>query len=275
MQSVDFISRLIWVFLQPSNFLFFSLFISGFFYIKQRGLFSKTILIISSLCLCLIALTPFPYIAAIPLENKYRAFHNKLLAKKYAGIITLAGSKNLSKSIYHNQVNFSKHGERLTETVKLARLLPHLKIIFSGGLHKKGKYEADIAFQFFTQMGLDKNRLILEKKSYNTCSNAFFTQKKIQALKMDSKKPWLLVTSAFHMPRAAACFKKLGVNIHPYPVDYYSMLGEEKMRLPNIGRSLADFDHIAHEWAGLMFYYLQGKIDEILPDIKASNNESS
>jgi uncharacterized SAM-binding protein YcdF (DUF218 family) len=204
---------------------------------------------------------------AIPLENKYQGFHNKLHAKEYAGIITLAGAQSVQKSAYHGQVNFSEHWERLPETVKLAKLLPTSKILLSGGIIKSNTSESRIALQFFTEMGIDPKRIILEENSRTTYTNASETQIIIKSLKNTAGKPWLLVTSAYHMPRAVAVFKKQNINIHPYPVDYYTRLNYSEIRLPDFGRNLRNFDHIAHEWAGLLVYYLSGKTDEFFPDI--------
>ncbi|TIP75310.1 MAG: YdcF family protein, partial [Mesorhizobium sp.] len=80
-----------------------------------------------------------------------------------------------------------------------------------------GEGDAETAPRLFAALGVTADRLILEKKSRNTDENAAFTRGLV------TPKPgetWLLVTSAFHMPRAKALFDKVGFATVPWPVDY-------------------------------------------------------
>lgn len=71
---------------------------------------------------------------------------------------------------------------------------------------------------------------------------------------------WLLLTSAWHMPRAIGCFERLGWQVTPYPVDYRSEAHDHwAMFLPE-----QQFDMIStgvREWIGLISYRLMGRID--------------
>jgi uncharacterized SAM-binding protein YcdF (DUF218 family) len=77
---------------------------------------------------------------------------------------------------------------------------------------------------------------------------------------------WLLVTSAYHMPRSMGLFRKAGFNVVAYPVDYRSEGIFRDWRLSNeVWRGLRLFDVAAHEWVGLAAYYASGKIDALFP----------
>ena len=76
---------------------------------------------------------------------------------------------------------------------------------------------------------------------------------------------WLLVTSAFHMPRSVGIYRKQGWNVIPYPVDHYSTT-EIGLKLdPKLWRNLRDLNTAMREWIGLVVYYLTGKTDQLLP----------
>jgi uncharacterized SAM-binding protein YcdF (DUF218 family) len=92
-------------------------------------------------------------------------------------------------------------GARLTEAVALARHFPLARIVFTGGssnLLGKSIPEAKAAERFVAAMGVPSGRTMFEARSRNTSENAMLTRDLV------SPKPgerWLLVTSAFHMPR--------------------------------------------------------------------------
>ena len=95
--------------------------------------------------------------------------------------------------------------ERLTETAALAFRFPNAKIVISGGdgaLLYASMGEAGVAKRFFTRLGIAPERILLEEKSRTTSENAVFTKALVTP---QPGERWLLVTSAFHMPRAMGC----------------------------------------------------------------------
>lgn len=86
-------------------------------------------------------------------------------------------------------------------------------------MHEGGVPEADAARIFFTAVGIGADRAMYERQSLNTYENAVMTA---ALLGGDARLPWLLVTSASHMRRAAKTFKAAGVNVTPCPVDFLS-----------------------------------------------------
>jgi hypothetical protein len=68
---------------------------------------------------------------------------------------------------------------------------------------------------------------------------------------------WLLVTSAYHMPRAIGCFRRAGFDVEAYPVNW--------RRTPRPRRGINLFDDPVHEWEGLLAYRLTGRTDALLP----------
>jgi hypothetical protein len=77
---------------------------------------------------------------------------------------------------------------------------------------------------------------------------------------------WLLVTSAFHMPRSMALFRKAGFDVTPWPADYRTA-GDEGFGFArdNPLDGLQMMSLAIREWAGLIAYYLTGRIDRLFP----------
>jgi uncharacterized SAM-binding protein YcdF (DUF218 family) len=123
--------------------------------------------------------------------------------------------------------------------------------------------EADFVGAIFESLGISKARLMMERRSRNTQENAEFS--KALASPKDGER-WLLVTSAFHMPRSIGVFRKAGFNVEPYPVDWRvgevaDLLTFSTVALDGLGRT----DIAVREWLGLVAYRVTGKIDELLP----------
>lgn len=80
-----------------------------------------------------------------------------------------------------------------------------------------GVTESELARVFYKEQGVNMAQVKLEVGSRNTRENA---QQVAKLLGDRYKSPWLLVTSAWHMPRSIAEFEAVGCNVTPYPVDF-------------------------------------------------------
>ena len=77
---------------------------------------------------------------------------------------------------------------------------------------------------------------------------------------------WLLVTSAYHMPRSVGIFRKAGFTVEPYPVDWRVGGRADLVGFHNIaGDGLSSIDTGVREWVGLVAYWITGKTSGILP----------
>jgi uncharacterized SAM-binding protein YcdF (DUF218 family) len=118
-------------------------------------------------------------------------------------------------------------------------------------------------------MGIDRARVILEDQSRNTRENATGTAELLKARGLVPKpgERWLLVTSAYHMPRAMGVFRKAGLELQAWPADYYTSGAlRELIRPPHRWSwSFSLVDDTAKEWVGLIAYRWAGYTDELLP----------
>jgi len=155
---------------------------------------------------------------------------------------------------------------RAAWTAALALRYPNARVVFSGGsanLISNEAKEADYAGAIFESLGVAKSRLTLERLSRNTQENAEFSKALVAPKKGER---WLLVTSAFHMPRSVGLFRKAGFDVEPYPVDWRVGGRDDLFALSSSAAdALGRTDLAMREWMGLIAYRLTGKIDALLP----------
>jgi len=217
-----------------------------------------------------ILLTPLPELALRSLENRFPAPQIGPLVDPgaLAGIIVLGGATDSGAvAAARGQVALNGNAERLTAVVALHRAMPALPIIvsgFSGRLRLRGWNEAEITQRLFEQLGVDMSKVRFEAASRNTAENARFTAEMVSGEEQAAERPWLLITSAAHMPRAVATFRPTGLPLRPYPVDYRTE--PDQLLWPrDISGSLNLAGLALHEWLGLAVYYVTGRSAELFP----------
>ena len=217
--------------------------------------------------LILLAITTLPLAGALlaPLENRFPQPSADLPPPN--GIVVLGGAISDPLSAARGQAIFGEGGERITEAVILAKRFPQARIIYTSGTNSVvggTSGEAARARDLMVAMGVARDRVTIEDKARNTEENATFSAAIVHP---DASQRWLVVTSAFHMPRAMGVFEKAGFHPIAYPVSFYTTgLGFEDFRptLNPLG-NLKTFSLAAHEWIGLAAYWASGRIDRFFP----------
>ena len=187
------------------------------------------------------------------LENRFNV-PSLTLGDQHAGVIVLGGAMG-NPGIYktHGQVPLSDAAERMTVPIALMRKFPNFELIFSGGegrLLPTGTTEAELAGVFFSEQGVDMKRVSLESNARTTRENA---KRVAELLGERCKQPWLLVTSAWHMPRSMAEFQAEGCNVTAYPVDFRT--GKETSWTEySMVSSLMAWQTALHEYLGMVVY---------------------
>ena len=117
---------------------------------------------------------------------------------------------------------------------------------------------AEVMHAFLSQQGVDAADLITESRSRTTYENAV---ESCRLLRERGVRKILLVTDAVHMHRAARCFRKQGVEVVPAPCNHRATEFDLSLFafLPD-PRAAAGLQEAAHEWLGLAWYWLQGRI---------------
>jgi uncharacterized SAM-binding protein YcdF (DUF218 family) len=254
-------SKALWFFAAPSALLTLGALVGAAF-AARRGARRTAVGCLAALLV--IGVAPAGALLIAPLENRFPAPPADL-SPPY-GFVVLGGAIDDDITRARGQTTFDEGAERLTEAAILARRYPSARIVYTGGsssLLGRPSSEAEDARRLLVAMGVDSQRITLETRSRNTDENARFTAALVHP---ESGQTWLVVTSAYHMPRAMGLFRKAGFAAIADPVDYRTEGGRGDRRVNvSLPRGLALFDLAAHEWIGLLAYRLSGRIDAWFP----------
>jgi uncharacterized SAM-binding protein YcdF (DUF218 family) len=176
--------------------------------------------------------------------------------------IILTGVTKLNKKPY-DRVFFSKGADRVTQALMLYRQGKIKHFIITGGSGKligEGRAEAQELKKFLLDCQIPAAIISIEDEAKNTRQNAVLTRDLIQ--KNHVQGPFILITSAFHMNRSLACFKKENIPCIPFPVDYYSMDEIDnpiEYVVPEVA-PLSHFTILIREVSGYYIYKMMGYI---------------
>jgi uncharacterized SAM-binding protein YcdF (DUF218 family) len=178
------------------------------------------------------------------------------------GIILLGGGEDVAASRASGRPQVGEGGDRYLATIALAHQHPDARVVFAGGsgrvrdLDGAAVSEADVAQQILLAHGIGPERIILERRSRNTAENARLARDLAQP--QDGER-WVLVTSAFHMPRAMQSFEAVGwKTLVPYPVDHRSRSWSDGLGW-NVDRNLLLLNTAVREWVGRAAYAVAGR----------------
>ncbi|MEP4032142.1 YdcF family protein [Roseibium polysiphoniae] len=258
------LSKIGFFFIQPSNALVFFGGLGAVLLWSRWSCFGRWLCGLSLLGLAVCGLSPAANVLILPLEERFPRPEGPL---DVDGVIVLGGSLDTIVMGERKAPALTSAAERLTIVPRLARQFPDVPIIHTGGhglLTPANASEADGASALFEDFGLPSDRVILEDKSRNTYQNALFTKRLINP---QPGQKWLLVTSAYHMPRSIGVFRKVGwTGLVAYPVDWRTRGWEDtKLGFSGVSNGLKRFDIAAREWIGLAVYWVSGRTSALFP----------
>jgi len=257
------ISKLAWALLSPSNLIVILIALATIQLVRNKITAAKKILIPTAMVSIFLLSYPVSDYLMQPLENRFSK--PAVLPSTIDGIIILGGGEDLKLSISWNSMEVGGAGDRFIGAAFLAKHYPNAPVIFSGdsGLLNFNHITTggDIAAKLLTTVGIDKDRLIIESKSRNTHENFMLLKNKLPTI--DGR--YLLVTSAYHMPRSVGIARQQNINVIAYPVDYYSNKAEFRQWDFSLFEHLEVLEPAWREWIGLTVYYWTGKTADWFP----------
>lgn len=160
-----------------------------------------------------------------------------------------------------DRVYFHHGADRVLHTIQLYKKGIIKKILISGGsgrLVTKARPEADELLAVMVMAGVPETDILLENESRNTHESAVNVQKMIST---DSGS-YLLITSAFHMRRSEACFKKVGFTIDTFSADYYTHPRYFTLDTLLVPRAdcITLWQKMFKEWTGIAAYWMAGYV---------------
>ncbi len=258
------VSKLFWLVAQPLSLAFLLCLVSAFLAVAGWRRSSGTAAGLAAFVLFVTLYTTAGGVALQVLEARFQKPQDA--PQDLSCILVLGGALENEVTTSRGGIELNQAGDRYVETLRLALRHPQARILVSGGDGSmSGAYEGEAAAseRFFSAFGVPPDRLIKENTSRTTYENALQTK---DVLAREGITDCLLVTSAFHMPRSVGLFRKAGIPVTPWPVDY---------RTSGVLRFGFDFTQptsnaqltstAVREWIGLLAYFLTGRLDEIFP----------
>ncbi len=262
MDTLFFVSaKFFWIVVRPESWILFLLLAAVLALHRNRVSAGKKLLLATIAVILVIGFLPIGNALLRPLELRFPPTPNIVSP---AGIIVLGGGEDGRTSRATGLPEVNDAADRFLAGMALARKYPDARLIFTGGsaaVLGARVSGAEVADRIFADGGIAPDRILLEGASRNTAENAKLTR---NLLGDPGEGAWLLVTSAFHMPRAMGAFCRAGWRgIVPYPVDYRGLGGgdvgwdlAERLRTLNIA---------VKEWIGLVAYRLTGRTGNLIP----------
>ncbi|HEX2148046.1 MAG TPA: YdcF family protein [Pseudorhizobium sp.] len=256
------LSKLFWVVAQPLSLAFLLALLAAILAFagwRRLGAASATL---TALLLFVMLYTTAGGVALQALEARFVKPDEE--PRDLSCIIVLGGALENEVTTSRGGIELNQAADRYVETLRLALRHPQARILVSGGDGSiSGSYEGEAAAseRLFAAFGLAPERLVKENASRTTYENALQTQ---DLLTRQGLSGCLLVTSAYHMPRSIALFRKNRIDVTAWPVDYRTsgiLQLELDFTQPSLNAQLTST--AVREWLGLLGYYLTGRIDTI------------
>jgi uncharacterized SAM-binding protein YcdF (DUF218 family) len=259
-----YLAKTVGFFAVPSNLIISIVALGLLLWASRFPRAGKRITVAGLLALLIGGMTPLGTALLLPLEDRFPQWD--AADGPPDGIVVLGGVLNTYISRERHDITFGPSAERLITAIELLRQYPAARIVFSGGnsnLISPDTPESDLAVRFLARSGVASDRIFVDPAARNTMENA------VNAKRVAAPKPgerWLLVTSAFHMPRAVGLFRAAGFPVEAYPVDWKTGSWRDVRALP--ASMLSGFGHLniaVHEWVALFIDWMMGRTSALFP----------
>jgi len=258
------VSKVLGFVAQPSNVIALLCILGAALWLLQRRRAGIRVLLLGVALLLVFGYSPVSNVLLLSLSERFPKWQSD--GHEPDGIIVLGGAIDSEVSAARGAIELDSSAERILAMLQLARQFPHARIVFSGGsgkLIETPVAEAPFAARLLREFDLDGGRVVLDSDSRTTSENAAFVRHLVGS---NAGGRWLLVTSAFHMPRSVGVFRAAGFDVEAYPVDWRTR-GWVDVAKPfsRLSSGLARSDVAMHEWIGLVIYWLAGRSAVLLP----------
>lgn len=249
---------LLWWLLQPSGVAVLVLLLVWLLLVAGATGAGRRLLALLLLAVVAWVFLPAESWLAAPLEARHP--FPEALPEEVDGVVVLGGSVDGAVSRARGQLNLNAAGERMVAAAALAQRYPQARLVLTGveptSLARDLVADPSPASLLFGPAFDGRDVRFVSSRS--TYEDALAT---VDAVQRGPGETWLLVTSAWHMPRAMATFTTLGWTPDPYPVDYLSGGGGPRLAIGSFGERLAVLDRVGREWGALIVYRATGRID--------------
>jgi len=213
----------------------------------------KRFVLIGIALLYLFSFDPFAYLLLWPLERQYPSIAETAIRKDIKWVVVLGGGTKENPSLTPEDRLGDSSLKRLLEGIRLCRHLPEARLILSGGDYRGETPVARVMREAAIPFGIPPSRMILEESSWDTHDEARLLKNQL------GSEPFYLVTSAGHMPRSMALFKKIGTHPIAAPTDFQAIRETFKptFLFPQAA-ALVKTEQAFYEYLGLFWGWTRG-----------------
>lgn len=258
------LSKLAWAVIAPDSLLLLLVLAAWILLMRGSLRWANRALGTAAVAMLVIAFAPLGEAVLSPLEMRFPP--NPPLPQRVDGIIMLGGAEDAGRTASWDQVEINDAAERFTASVALMRRYPDAKFVFtsgSGSVTDQKHKGASVARRFYAEQGIDPARIVFETESRNTVENAVMSKAIVRPAPGET---WILLTSAFHMPRSVGIFCRIGWRTIAYPVDHRTLRGNPLRLTDGLAGGLTTLSLGVKEWIGLVVYYFTGRTSALFPD---------
>jgi uncharacterized SAM-binding protein YcdF (DUF218 family) len=250
-----------WQLLQPSTIVILLLMAAFGFAVMRWHKAARRLLGLGLLLTILPALLPIEAFLSNYLESQLPALNQ--LPGQVDGIVVLGGAVEWRVTEERGQLAVNAAAERLMVAASLARRYPAAHLVFTGLFRESVPQEFTPQGEgFFVGPEYAGRRITYIGEARSTYEEALLT---LERVRPQAGETWLLVTSAWHMPRAYLTFQAQGWTLIPYPVDFRSNPASPPAPSFAIIRRLSELDEVVREWGALFIYHRTGRTTRLLP----------
>ena len=227
-----------------------------FLWFSSRQRIGKVLATIGVALLATLSYSAFSDRLLRPLESRYPPVFNPAGLSDVKWVVVLGSGHNTDPRLPATSQIDESAAVRLLEGIRLHKMLPESKLVLSGGIVFDPVPHARVMADVATAIGVDKQDVVLQTRSRDTKDEARFIADIV------GNDKFILVTSASHMPRSMAMFKKLGMDPVPAPTDHW--VKERQALSPSMffpwSGNLEKAERAVYEYLGLMWAKIRGQI---------------
>ncbi len=250
-----YLKKFISLFFEPLT-ISFILFCIGLYHLYKKEANHKkgrAFVTAGVITLFLLSWSPFSYLLAHPFEFQHKAYKDKIDGDQFDYIMVLGSGYAENHELPATTKLGGQGLSRVIEGIRLHRMFPESKIIFSG---YGGSYDtpySQIATEAAIDLGVDPEKIIQIPEAKDTIDEANMSFKVI------GEKRFLLVSSASHLPRSMGLFKNLGMKPTASPTDFINT-GNWKLFTNPDSFGLYKSERAIYEGMGTTWAWLTGRL---------------
>jgi uncharacterized SAM-binding protein YcdF (DUF218 family) len=265
MDAFFLLSKIGWLIAAPSNLVAVVLVIGpALWRWKRTAKFGRVTAVSAAGVFLTIVILPLGDWMIGGLERRFPPFEacKANAGQPVAGILLLGGAVGVRTVSGRIEEDLGSSADRIWLAAELAGKFLDAPVLISGGQvfpREGARSEAEATADLLRDLGVARERIIVETTSRTTAENAAYASQMT-----DREGYWLLVTSAFHMPRSMGAFRKAGVRVIAAPTDWMVDDDAPLLTLNAVDR-LGRFDLAVREYLGLLAYRLTGRTATLIP----------